>query len=168
MNNINLKFGLLFFNLLLAQVFLFNNINLLGHINPYIYLIFIILLPVKGNRSLLIFLGFSLGLLIDIFENTGGIHAAASVFIAYIRPLVLKFSFSHSSEYQTLKFSATPLSSRLLYITVLVLIHHFVLNSLEVFNISQILLILKTTLISGLFSILLISLLSILFSKKVV
>ena len=90
-----------------------------------------------------------------MFLDSGGVHAAASVTIAYIRPLFLKFSFGASYDHQTVKFSNTEFGQRFTYITILVLIHHLILFSLEIFNVSQILLILKKTLFSSIFTVLL-------------
>jgi len=155
-----------FLILVLFQVLLFNKINFLGYVNPYIYLIFILTFPLDGNKTLLIFLSFLLGLSVDIFSDTGGVHAAASVFVGYIRPMFLKFSFGVSYEYNMVKLNKTPMGERLTYITAIVLIHHFVLFSLEIFSISNILLTLKSTLFSGIFSILLILCTLILFGRK--
>ena len=155
-----------FIGLLLLQVLVLNNVNFFGYINPYIYIIFILTFPFTGNRSLLIFLSFLLGLSIDFFGDSGGVHAAASVFIAYIRPIVLKFAFGISYEYNAVNLNKVAFNERIIYITVLVILHHFVLFSLEIFNISHILLILKSTLFSSIFSILLITTSLVLFSKK--
>jgi len=142
--------------LVLIQVLLLNHINFLGYINPNLYILFILLFPLKGNKSLLIFLSFLLGLTIDIFEDSGGIHAAACLFIGFIRPVVLKFSFGVSYEYNMIKIHRSELNKRLIYVTLMVFIHHFILFSLETFNLNHILLVLKYTLFSGIFSIVLI------------
>lgn len=155
-----------FIGLALLQILVLNHINFLGYINPYLYLLFVLLFPFTGNRTLLIFLGFLLGLTIDMFSNTGGIHAAATVLIAYIRPGLLKFSFGISYEYNVIKLNQTPINERLLYISSMVVIHHLVLFLLETFNISHILLALKTTLFSSIFSILLIFSSLILWERK--
>jgi len=145
-----------FIILVLIQVLLLNHINFLGYINPYLYILFILTYPLTGNKSLLIFLSFLLGLSIDMFGDSGGIHAAACVFISFIRPVILKFSFGVSYEYNTIKIDRTDLSNRLIYIALMVFIHHLILFSLETFNLSHIQLVLKYTLFSGIFSIVLI------------
>jgi len=145
-----------FIGLLLLQVIVLNHINFLGYINPYAYLIFILLFPFDGSKILLIFLSFLLGLSIDFFADSGGVHAAASVFAGFLRPVLLKFSFGVSYEYNAVKLNKVTLQKRLLYITLMVLIHHFVLFSLEIFSAAHLLLILKSTLFSGVFSVLLI------------
>ncbi len=155
-----------FFVLLLLQVLLFNHINFLGYINPYVYLIFILLFPFTGNQTLLIFLSFLLGLSIDVFSDSGGVHAAASVLIAYLRPGFLKLSFGVSYLHNTVKISEARFNQIITYVVAMVFIHHLVLFTLEIFNPKHILLILKSTLFSGIFSTILIVSSFVLFSRK--
>ena len=155
-----------FIGLVLIQALILNNINFLGYINPYIYILFIILFPIKNNRLLFIFLSFLLGLTLDMFLDSGGVHAAACVTIAYIRPIVLKFAFGATYKHQTVKFSTTEFGQRFSYFSILILIHHLFVFSLEVFNTSQIILILTKTLLSGIFTLILCLLLIIFFSRK--
>lgn len=155
-----------FIVLVFIQVLILNNINLAGFINPYLYIIFILLYPLDGNKGLLIFVSFLLGLSIDIFEDSGGVHAAACAFIAYIRPVVLKYSFGVSYEYNSVKIRKADPMERLTYITSLVFMHHFIMFSLEIFNIDHIFLLLKSTLFSGIFTIILIISTLVLFNKK--
>ena len=166
MNSINTNSIIRFVVLVLAQALLFNNVNFLGYVNPYPYILFILLFPVKNNRTLFIFLSFMMGLFVDLFSDSGGVHAAACVTIAFIRPPVLKFSFGMIYEHQSIKFNNTEFGNRLIYFSILTLIHHFVMFSLEVFNISNILLILQKTLFSSIFTIILCVLISVLFSNR--
>ena len=155
-----------FIILVFVQVFLLNNINLGGYINPYVYILFILLYPVGGNKSLLIFLSFLLGLSVDIFEDSGGVHAAACVFIAYIRPVVLKYAFGLSYEYNSVNLKKAAPIERFTYITSMVVLHHFVMFALEIFSFEHMLLLLKSTLFSALFTVILIFGSLILFTKK--
>lgn len=155
-----------FIVLVLTQVLIFNNIDFMGYIDPYPYILFIILYPIKNNRSLFIFLGFLLGLTVDMFCDSGGVHAAASVSIAFIRPAALKFSFGALYEHQTVKFATADFFSNLTYIFILSVIHHLILFSLEVFNTSEIILILKKALFSSIFTIILCILIIIIFSRR--
>ncbi len=155
-----------FIILVLVQVLLLNNINFLGYINPYLYILFILTFPFNGNKSLLIVLSFLLGLTIDLFGDSGGVHAAACVVIAYLRPVILKFSFGVSYEYNSIKINNVEFVQRLIYVGIMVLLHHIVLFSMEIFNTNHIILVLKSTLISGIFSIILIMSSISIFSKK--
>lgn len=155
-----------FIVLVLVQVLILNHINFFGYINPYIYILFIALYPIKNDRLLLITLAFFLGLSVDLFSDSGGMHAGASVLIAYIRPVVLKFSFGAIYEHQTIKFGTTDFGQRLTYLTILIFIHHLVLFTLEIFNSSKVLLILKKSLFSSIFTLILCLLITILFSRR--
>lgn len=166
MNSTQGRHILSFIILLLAQVAICNHINFLGYINPYIYIIFIFLFPIRDDRLILLLVSFTLGLLVDLFSDSGGVHAAASVCLAYARPILLKSSFGMLYEHQSIKFSSTDIGSLITYITAGTILHHFVLFTLEIFNISNILLILKKTLFSSIFTILLSILIIILFSRN--
>ena len=152
--------------LIFLQVLILNNINFLGYINPYLYVLFILLYPFAGNQSLFLILSFLLGLSIDIFEDSGGINAAACLVAAFVRPNLLRFSFGISYDHQNIRLANTAFGSKLSYIFLIVLIHHFVLFSLEMFSLNHILLILEKTLFSSIFTVILIFLSLTLFSKK--
>lgn len=155
-----------FLVLLLLQALVFSHINFMGYVNPYLYILFIILYPIKNNRMLFILLSFLLGLLVDMFLDSGGIHAAASVTIAFIRPIALKTSFGAVYEHQAVKFSSVDIGQRITYITILTFIHHLILFSLEFFNFSKILLVLKNTLFSSIFTTIVCVLITIIFSSS--
>ena len=152
--------------LLLLQVIICNHINFFGYINPYIYIIFIFLFPIRDSRLILLLVSFSLGLLVDMFSDSGGVHAAAALCLAYVRPILLKASFGMLYEHHSIKFSSTEIGSLITYITFGTVLHHFVLFTFEIFNISEILLILKKTLFSSVFTIILSVLIIILFSRN--
>ena len=152
--------------LVLLQVLILNHVNFLGYINPYPYILFILLFPISPNRPLFIFLAFILGLTIDFFSDSGGIHAAACVTIAYMRPLFLKFSFGTSYEHQTLRISTSEIGQRIGYFATIILLHHIVLFALEVFNMSSILLIMKKALFSSIFTLIMCLILTVLFSRS--
>ena len=166
MNSIFSIHTIRFIALVFIQVLILNHINFLGYINPYIYILFIALFPVKNNRVVLIMLSFILGITIDLFSDTGGIHAGASVFISYIRPVILKSSFGMLYEHQSVKFNTVDLGSKLTYFTLITVIHHFVLFSLEIFSISKIILIFQKTLFSSIFTIIISVVVSIIFTRK--
>lgn len=139
--------------LLLLQVLILNEVMLFGFVIPYIYPLFIILLPLNLNQIQALFLAFVMGLSVDFFEDTGGVHAAASLVIAYIRPLVLRFSFGINYDYQTLKFYNEGFKQRFNYLAIMIFSHHLIMFSLEAFSFQHVVLVLKNTLYSGCFSL---------------
>lgn len=151
--------------LLLAQIVIFNVINLFGYINPYPYILFLLLFPFTANRSFLLIIAFTTGLTMDIFGDTGGVHAAACITLAHLRPIALRIAFGVSYEYNSIRISKTSLYERFVYIFFLVVIHHLVLFSLETFNISSIFYILKKTLYTSIFTLFICILYTILFGS---
>ncbi|MCA6422214.1 MAG: rod shape-determining protein MreD [Flavobacterium sp.] len=153
MNSVLLENSFRFILLLAAQVLIFNRIDLFGYVNPFPYILFIILYPVNGNKTGLLLASFFLGILMDMFCNSGGVHAVASIVLAYFRPSIFKFSFGLSYEYQTVKLNDVLTPERFSFILIAVVIHHSVLFILEVFKISLLIDILLRTVLSTLFTI---------------
>lgn len=142
-----------FILLLAVQIIIFNNMNFLGYISPYPYLLFIILYPVNSNKSGLLAASFLLGLIMDLFSNSAGFHTTACVILAYYRPYLFKFAFGLSYEYQTIKLNDVLTPERFTFLLLSVVIHHIVLFALEAFKFTLILDILLRTLLSSIFTL---------------
>lgn len=144
-----------FIILLLLQVVIFSRLDLFGFLNPYPYILFILLYPVNSNRAGLLLASFFMGLCLDMFLNSGGSHAVACVTLAYLRPTFFRFSFGVSYEYQTVKINDRLSPERFSFILISVVTHHLILYLLEIFRFSLILDILWRTLLSTLFTLIL-------------
>lgn len=144
-----------FILLLTVQIIIFNNMNLLGYISPFPYILFIILYPVNSNKSGLLVASFFLGLIMDMFSNSGGIHTTACIVLAYYRPYLFKFSFGLSYEYQTVKLIDVITPERFSFILLSILIHHSVLFTLEAFKITLFWDIFIRTILSTVFTLIL-------------
>jgi hypothetical protein len=142
-----------FILLLAVQIIIFNNMNFLGFISPYPYILFIILYPVNGNKFGLLIASFFLGLSMDLFSNSGGFHTAACVVLAYYRPYLFRFAFGLSYEYQTIKLNDVLTPERFTFILFSVLMHHVILFTLEAFKFTLALDILLRTLFSSIFTL---------------
>lgn len=145
-----------FIGLVLLQVLLLNNIEIASIINPFLYIYFIIALPIQINRILLLVIGFILGLLIDVFANTWGIHAMATTFIAYLRPYILSFASTQEELDRVIPRFKVMRFNYIKYIVLLVFIHHLLLFLLEAFSFSYFWIILSKAFISSLITIVLI------------
>ncbi len=152
--------------LILAQILLCNKIAFLGFINPMIYILFIYWYPIKQNRAIFIFISFLLGFTIDIFSDTLAFHTAATLTIAYLRPVIMRFCFGVNYEYQSFKISSATWIQKITFLALLIIIHHAVFFTLEVFNFDNILLISKKIGAVSAASLLLCILFSSLFSVK--
>lgn len=124
-----------FIILILVQIFVLNNIRLLGYINPYIYILFIFALPVKFSRPLSLLLAFILGLIIDMFSNTPGMHTFATVLIAFLRnPVINLYTSIEEGANPEPSFYTFGVAGFVKYIITLVLIHHTAFFILEIFS----------------------------------
>lgn len=149
-----LKYGFMFVVLVLVQVLIFNQVHVGGYINPFIYILFIILLPVNTPQYLMLFTGFLLGLAVDVFSNSPGMHASATVFIAFIRPSVIRAISNREEDrhnYPGLKQNS--FSWFLFYTAIMVFLHHLVFFYLEIFTFTHFLSTLLKVVVSSLFSI---------------
>ena len=153
MNSTVLINAIRFILLIVAQVVIFNNINLFGFINPFPYILFILLYPINANRAGLLVTSFLLGLSIDYFENSGGIHATASLILAQLRPTFFKFAFGLSYEYQTIKINDRLSPERFTFILISIITHHIVLFTLEFFKFIFLLDALMRTLFASVFTL---------------
>lgn len=122
----------------LLQVLIFNNIHFFRLATPFIYLYFIIKLPVGMSKSEVIFLSFLIGLVIDIFSNTPGMHAAACTVAGLARdPLIAFFAGKDLPEGIFPSFRTFTYGVYFRYVLSLVLIHHsvlFLIESLTLFD----------------------------------
>ena len=139
--------------LLALQVIIFNRIDLFGFLNPYPYVLFILLYPVNANKAGLLLSSFALGIVLDMFLNSGGSHAVACICLAYLRPVFFKFSFGVSYEYQTVKISDRLSPERFSFILISVVTHHLILYLMEIFRFSLILDVLLRTVLSTIFTL---------------
>lgn len=153
--------------LLFFQVLILNKINLFGYINPYLYILFVFVYPVSKNRFPLLFFAFVYGLLIDIFSDSGGIHAFSLLFIAYIRILFIKTFFQKSdADLALFNLKSEPFGKVFNYVVILTVIHHFILFSLANFSFRNFSDVLLNTLFSSVFTLILYFLGTFIFSRK--
>jgi hypothetical protein len=111
------------------------------------------LYPVNSNRSSFLIASFLLGLTVDLFVNSGGVHATACLVLAYLRPTFFKFAFGLSYEYQTIKINDRLSPERFTFILISILTHHFILFLLEFFKFTFILESLLRTIVTTLFTL---------------
>ncbi|MDR3141699.1 MAG: rod shape-determining protein MreD [Tannerellaceae bacterium] len=127
MNNV-IK-GISYFVLLvLIQALILNNIHFLRLITPFLYLYFIVKMPVGFTSARVTFLSFLLGLIIDIFSNTPGMHAAACTFAGFARPAIIKVLMGDElPDAISPSFKTFGYGGFFRYAIVLVVLHHFTL-----------------------------------------
>lgn len=166
--NIVLKNIIRFVVLVLIQVAILNNIQLSGFLNPYMYVLFILLLPFEIPNWLLLLLSFLLGISVDIFSGTVGMHASACVFMGYLRPYVLNYlSLRDGYEIGTYPGIASyGFAWFFKYALSLIIAHHSFLFIIEAFSFANFSETLVRIIFSGFFSLILIITSQFLMFKK--
>lgn len=154
--------------LVAVQILIINNIELGRFINPFLYVLFIIILPFETPKWLVLLSAFVIGITMDMFSDTGGMHAAACVFMGYIRPGVLKL-FSPRDGYEfgtqpTVQYLGVPWF--LSYAGILILSHHLILFYVEIFRFSEFFSTLLRVIISSFFTLFLVIVTQYLFYRK--
>jgi rod shape-determining protein MreD len=157
-----------FLFLVLIQVLILNNIQLSGYLNPFLYILFILMLPFQTPKWLVLVLAFVIGISIDMFSDTGGMHAAATVFMAFLRQPILKL-ISPRDGYeagQQPTIQQFGLGWFFSYAGILVLIHHLVLFYMEAFHFTGFFSTFLRVVLSSFFTLTLIFVSQFFFSKS--
>jgi rod shape-determining protein MreD len=162
-----LKYISAFIILIFVQVLILNHIQLNGLINPYLYVLFILMLPFDTPLWLVLTSSFLIGLGVDIFSDSLGMHAAAATFAGYCRPLVMGvikprdgYEFSNKPTIRDM-----GMIWYVTYASLVVFLHHFVYFFIEIFRLSEFLSVFLRVIISTVFTMLLIILSQVLFTK---
>jgi hypothetical protein len=125
-----------FLIVILFQVLVMDNVMINGYMIPYVYILFVLLMPFETPRWMQLVSGFLLGFGIDIFTGTPGMHTAATVAIAFVRPYMLNL-LSPRDGYEPETFPRIHYYGFLWflkYTAAIVVIHHLLLFYLEVFQ----------------------------------
>lgn len=158
---------ILFFFLLFLQVFVLNNILFLDAINPYLYIAFVFLYPLKENRFPFLFYSFLLGILVDYFSDSGGIHALSILSIAYIRLFFVRLYFRKEVvDFPFFTLKSESFGKVFNYVTTLTVIHHFIYFSFANFSFENLSSVILNTLFSSIFTLFLYFLGTNIFTKN--
>ena len=155
-----------FILLVFFQTLVFNNLYLFGFINPMVYILFLVIYRFDYDQTFLIISSFILGFSIDFFSQSGGAHTISSLTIGFLRPTIIKYIFSVSSEIPVSFQNDNRVLDKYLFLSFIVGLHHFLYFTLVYFNLEATSLIIKNTLLTFIFSLILISLISIFYSKS--
>ena len=93
------RYFFLFIVVVFLQVTIGNSIHLLGVAIPFLYIYFIIRLPLSLSVNWTLTLAFILGLVIDIFSNTPGMNALACTVVAFLRKPILNLYTPRGEDY---------------------------------------------------------------------
>lgn len=154
-----------FIVLLVVQVLAFDNLGFGTYIHPYVYVLFVLLLPFDTPKWRLLIDGFLIGMAVDIFNGTPGLNAGATVFMAFMRPFIIGITTRKSDIDGKNAPTVTEMGLQwfAVYALLLILLHNLVLFWLEAFSIKLLGLIIAETLLSAPVTLLLIILIIYIF-----
>ena len=144
--------------LVCLQLFVLNNIQFSGFVNPYLYIMFILLLPFEVSGWFMLILAFIMGMVIDVASATIGYHTIATVFMAYFRFHLLRFIAPHDGYEPGMSPTIPSLGFAWFfkYASMLTVAHHLVLFWVESFQFNDLLPATLRAVASSIFTILLI------------
>lgn len=157
-----------FLVLILLQIALFKNIGYYNLVSFYPYILIIFLLPIGMPNLLLFTLSFLTGLTIDAFYDSLGLHAAACVALALFRIFFHKITLEVDIQESFNTPSLAEMGTKwfLSYVFFGTLVHHFTLFILETFSFTNFLYTLASIILSSIFTVLTILLMSLLVYRK--
>ena len=85
-----IQFALMFVVLVIAQSVIFNRIALFSVALAFVFIYFIVRLPISLGSSKVIALSFLIGVAVDIFSDTPGMNALACTVIGAMRRFVIR------------------------------------------------------------------------------
>jgi rod shape-determining protein MreD len=157
-----------FLLLIATQVFLLKNIGYYNLSIPYLYILFILILPFGIPNGLLFLLAFFTGLTIDIFYDTLGLNAAACTVMAFVRIIFINLTVQRDGFDNEPEPSLGIMGFRwfIFYAFILTFSHHFILFTFESFKFTEFGYTLIRVILSTIFTVLLMLITEFAFFRK--
>lgn len=133
------QYGVAGILLMLLQVAVVNNMVLFRMVHPHIYVMILAILPFAMPQWSILLISFGVGIVMDLFTYTPGMHASACVMAGFMRPHLLNLfnPIQGVNEAEAPHVHALGFGNFLLYLLAFVLFHHLVLHLVEVFSFEE-------------------------------
>ena len=156
-----IRYSAAFIFLIFFQVLILNNLHLSIYVNPYAYLLFILILPFEVPGWLVLSLAFFTGLIMDGYMNTMGMHSASTVFVAFVRQYLLQLIAPRDGyeSGQSPHFGHMGISWFVIYAGILTFLHHLCLFLIEDFSIVNFFPLIFKSILSSLLSLVIMTIL---------
>ena len=139
---------------MLLQVLLFDQLQLWGVCHPYIYILCLLMLPITLPHSVDMVIGAIIGLIMDVFCNSLGVHTASCILIMFIRPYLIGAIVNDKDRLnEQISLRSIGMEAMIKYVVILDVIHHLVVFSLAAWSWHHIGFILLETLVSSIVTI---------------
>ena len=139
---------------MLLQVLLFDQLQLWGVCHPYIYVLCLLMMPITLSHSADMIIGAVVGVIMDVFCNSLGVHMASCIFLMFLRPYVLGAIVNDKDRLnEQISVRSIGLGAMIQYVAILVVIHHLSVFMLAAWSWHHIGLVLLETLVSSVITI---------------
>ncbi|MBQ5775032.1 MAG: rod shape-determining protein MreD [Paludibacteraceae bacterium] len=139
---------------LLLQMLVFNNLHFLGICHPYIYILFLIALPIRIPQWIELLIGFGVGLIVDMFCGSPGVHTAACSFLAYLRPIFIRRTIQDAERISmTIDGLSIGFNEYVKLVVLYTILHHTLVFLIEAWSLAHFWLLLAKIIVSSLFTI---------------
>ena len=144
-----------YFLVMLLQVLLFDQLQLLGVCHPYIYILCLLMMPITLPHSADMIIGAVVGLIMDIFCNSLGVHTASCIFIMFIRPYLIGAIVNDKDRLnEQISLRTLGMETFVRYVAILVVVHHLTVFLLAAWQWQHIAFVMLETAVSSLITIL--------------
>jgi len=153
--------------LLFVQIFLLRNLSFYNLSTPFVYILFILVLPFRIPNLLLFLIAFGTGLTIDTFYDTLGVHTSACVALALVRVLFISVSLNRDAiDEPEPSLGNMGFKWFSIYATLCILTHHILVFFLEAFKFTELSYTLGRCLVSAVFTLFIILLAEFIFHNR--
>ena len=142
---------------MLLQVLLFDQLQLWGACHPYIYILCLLMMPITLPHNVDMLIGALVGLVMDVFCNSLGVHTAACILVMFIRPYLIGALVNDKDRLnEQISLRSIGMEAILRYVVIMVIIHHLMVFTLAAWSWAHIGFVLLETLVSSLITSLII------------
>jgi len=143
--------------IMLLQVLLFDQLQLWGVCHPYIYVLCLLMLPITLPHNVDMLIGAVVGVVMDVFCNTLGVHMASCILVMFVRPYLIGAIVSDKDRLnEQISMRAIGMSAMVKYVVIMVLLHHFTIFSLAAWSWHHMGFVILETIVSSIITILVI------------
>ena len=139
---------------MVLQVLLFDQLQLWGACHPYIYLLCLLMMPITLPPIADMLIGGIIGLIMDMFCNSLGVHTASCILIMFLRPYLLGVILNDKDRLnEQVSLRSIGMEAFIKYVVIMAVVHHLTVFSLAAWSWYHIGFVLLETVVSSVITI---------------
>ncbi len=142
---------------MILQVLLFDQLQLWGVCHPYIYILCLLMMPITLPHNAEMVIGAVVGLIMDVFCNSLGIHTASCILLMFIRPYLIGAVVNDKDRLnEQISLRSIGMEALIKYVAIMVVVHHLTVFMLAAWSWHHLGFVLLETVVSSAITILVI------------